>query len=108
MAVSRVNQSPSQSVQSSETSSAKRTDRSSAAGESHKAERGSAPATGEGARAEISARAREMSKVKDVAASTPDVREDRVADLKRRIQAGTYQVDSDAIADRMIQDHASF
>jgi negative regulator of flagellin synthesis FlgM len=44
-----------------------------------------------------------------IARATPDVREDRVAALKKQIADGTYQVDSGKVADGMlleaIKDH---
>jgi flagellar biosynthesis anti-sigma factor FlgM len=61
----------------------------------------------EGAKAEISSRGKEMATAKAAAASASDVREDRIAELKRRIQAGTYKVDADKVADRMVDDHLS-
>ena len=59
------------------------------------------------ARAEISARAREMSQAKVIAENTPDVREEKIAALKKRIAEGTYKVDADAVADRMVKEHAA-
>jgi len=51
----------------------------------------------------LSPKARELADARkrafDIAKATPDVREDRVAELKRQIQAGTYQVDPGKIAD---------
>lgn len=41
-------------------------------------------------------------KVKDAIRKEPDVRADRVADVKRRIQDGTYQVDAERLAKNMI------
>lgn len=38
----------------------------------------------------------------DIVARTPDVREDRVAELKRRIEAGEYRVDAEAVAARLL------
>ena len=54
---------------------------------------------------EISVKSKEFSRVKGIATGTPDVRDDRVAALKRKIAEGSYQVDSDAIADRMVDEH---
>lgn len=57
---------------------------------------------------ELSAKAREMqegrAKALEIARNTPDVREDRVADIKRRIADGTYQVDAGAVADGMLRE----
>lgn len=49
-------------------------------------------------------RAEAMNRALDIARNTPDVREDRVAALKKQIQEGTYQVDSGKIADGMLRE----
>ncbi len=49
-------------------------------------------------------RAAEQKKAFDIAKNTPDVREDRVAELKAKIQNGTYEVDSGKIADGMLRE----
>lgn len=40
----------------------------------------------------------------DIAKATPEIREDKVADIKARIQNGTYQLDSGKIADGMLRE----
>ena len=51
----------------------------------------------------VSPKARELVDARkrafDIAKGTPEIRENRVADIKRQIQAGTYQVDPGKIAD---------
>lgn len=51
----------------------------------------------------VSPKARELVDARkrafEIAKGTPDIRENRVADIKRQIQAGTYQVDPGKIAD---------
>jgi len=51
----------------------------------------------------VSPKARELVDARkrafEIAKGTPDVRENRVADIKRQIQAGTYKVDPGKIAD---------
>lgn len=49
-------------------------------------------------------RAEAQKKAFDIAKATPEIREDKVADLKARIQAGTYQIDSGKIADGMLRE----
>lgn len=49
-------------------------------------------------------RAAEFQKALEIAKGTPDVREDRVAALKKQIADGTYQVDSGKIADGMLRE----
>lgn len=57
---------------------------------------------------DISPKAKEMSeaykKAGEIARATPDVREDRVADIKKRLAEGTYEVDSGKIADGMMRE----
>ena len=57
-----------------------------------------------GDRVSISFRARELAAARRALEIIPDVRPDKVADLKARIEAGTYRIDSEAIADKMIRD----
>ena len=47
--------------------------------------------------------AAEVEELKAVIAHMPDVREDRVAELKRQIENGTYHVSSEEIADSMMR-----
>jgi negative regulator of flagellin synthesis FlgM len=49
-------------------------------------------------------RSAEQKKAFDIAKNTPDVREDRVAAMKAKIQSGTYEVDSGKIADGMLRE----
>lgn len=49
-------------------------------------------------------RADERKKSFEIAKSTPDVREEKVAAIKAKIQAGTYEVDSGKIADGMLRE----
>jgi negative regulator of flagellin synthesis FlgM len=49
-------------------------------------------------------RAAEQAKALDIARNTPDVRENRVMDLKKRIQDGTYKVEADKVADGMLRE----
>jgi negative regulator of flagellin synthesis FlgM len=46
----------------------------------------------------------ERKKAFEIARNTPDVREDKVAAIKAKIQAGTYDVDSGKIADGMLRE----
>lgn len=56
-------------------------------------------------KAELSSKGREMAAAKAAAGGAPDVREEKIAALKARIAAGKYEVDSNAVADRMVDDH---
>lgn len=56
----------------------------------------------------LSPQAREMAearaKAMEIAKATPSIREDRVAELKQKIQNGTYQIDSSKIADGIMRE----
>lgn len=43
-------------------------------------------------------------KALDIAKSTPDIREDKVADFKRRIESGEYNPSAENIADGMLRE----
>lgn len=49
-------------------------------------------------------RAEASQKALEIARNTPDVREDRVAMLKKQIDEGTYKVDAGKIADGMMRE----
>lgn len=55
--------------------------------------------------AEISTKAKEFVKAKEVATNAPEIREAKIAELKRRIAEGKYKVDADKVADKMVEDH---
>ena len=92
-------------VQGAETSAAKRAGKASAAQEGKQAEKKASTSLSDSVKPEISARGKEMAQAKAIASQAPDVREEKIAELKRRISAGAYEVDADAVADRMVDDH---
>ena len=57
------------------------------------------------AKPELSSKAKDMAKAKAVASEAPDLREEKIAELKRRIAEGKYDVSAAAVADRMVDDH---
>lgn len=58
------------------------------------------------AKTEISSKARELAVAKDIALNAPDVREAKIAELRRRIQSNEYNVKPDDIAEKMIKEHS--
>src|SRR3989338_1002813 len=52
----------------------------------------------------ISNRARDIAKAREAAKSAPDIDEAKVAGFKSAIQNGTYKVDADKVADRMVDE----
>ncbi len=64
------------------------------------------PATlGQEGGVEISDQARMMKEVRGLVYAAPDVRADKVSDLKRRIKDGNYAIDSAAVADKLVDEH---
>ena len=45
-----------------------------------------------------------MNKIKSLIKSEPEVRADRVAELKAKIKSGEYKVDSESLAKKMLED----
>lgn len=58
-------------------------------------------------RVTLSPRAQELRDAQQALASIPDVREDRVEEIKTRIADGSYRIDSKAIATKMIRESLS-
>ena len=55
-------------------------------------------------RVELSPQSRDMKKIHEILATTPEVRTEKVAELKKAIEDGTYGVKTEDIADKMIQE----
>lgn len=51
---------------------------------------------------QLSTAGRDYQTAKSAVAAVPDVREDRVASIKARIDNGTYQVDTSAFAEKLL------
>lgn len=60
------------------------------------------------AKVEVSERAKEMNRIKELAQAAPDVDEEKVARLQKLIDDGKYKVDAKDIADRMVDEHLSW
>lgn len=58
--------------------------------------------TGKADFVEISQAGRDFQVAKAAVKSAPDIREDIVADIKSRMENGTYQMDMDALAEKLI------
>jgi negative regulator of flagellin synthesis FlgM len=59
--------------------------------------------TGRAANVDISDRAQEVQRITQLIKDLPDVREDRVRELKAQVENGTYNVSSEDIADLIIR-----
>ena len=53
----------------------------------------------------ISGRARDIAKAREAAGSAPEVNEAKVARLKAMIENGSYKVDAEKVADRLVDEH---
>ena len=56
----------------------------------------------------LSERAVDAKRAKDIAMAAPDIREDRVAELQKRIDEGKYSVDAKDIADKMVDEEVAW
>ncbi len=54
---------------------------------------------------ELSPRAQEAKRIKDLAMAAPDVNMEKVERLRKLIDEGKYQVDAQAVADKMVDEH---
>ncbi len=61
-------------------------------------------ASTESSKVNLSQRSQDIRKAKEIAQKTPDVRADRVLELQKRIDEGTYLVDAKDIADKMVDE----
>jgi flagellar biosynthesis anti-sigma factor FlgM len=57
-----------------------------------------------GDRVDLSPSFRMIKKIEEVALSAPDTRPEKVAALKKKVESGTYQVNSEALAGKMLKD----
>jgi len=60
------------------------------------------------AQVNISDRAQEMKKIKELAMAAPDIDEAKVDRLQKLIDSGKYKVDAKDIADKMVDEHLNW
>ena len=53
---------------------------------------------------ELSQSSREVQQIKEILSSAPDIREDKVAALKEKIESGEYKIDPEGIASKIVED----
>ncbi len=51
----------------------------------------------------LSTASKEVQTAREIIASEPDVREDKVSELRKRIESGNYTVDNKAVADKIVE-----
>jgi len=54
---------------------------------------------------DLSSKAKDMARARQLAADAPDVREEKIRELKEKIANKQYSVSSADIADRLVDDH---
>lgn len=57
------------------------------------------------AKVDLSARAKDISRAKEVAMASPDVDHAKVEKFQKLIDEGKYKVDAKAVAERMVEEH---
>lgn len=63
------------------------------------------PEATESSKVELSTRAKDIQKIKDLASSSPEVDQAKVDKFQKLIDSGKYKVDSKAIADKLVDEH---
>jgi len=63
---------------------------------------------GESTKVELSPKAQDAKRIKEIAMSVPDIDEAKVAKFRDMIDKGEYKTDAKAIADRMVDEHLEF
>lgn len=52
----------------------------------------------------LSPEAKQIQKAKELIDSLPDIREEKVAEIRARIESGEYQIDGEKIASKMVEE----
>lgn len=60
---------------------------------------------GSSAKVDVSSRAQDLKKAKELATPSKDIDEAKVARLQKMIDEGKYKVDAEAVADRLVNAH---
>jgi negative regulator of flagellin synthesis FlgM len=90
---------------SAKSSKAEKTGDASSAKKSSNASTSDAAASSQATKVELSPKAQDIKKIKELAMNAPDVDSNKVEKFKRMIADGSYKVDAKAVADRMVDEH---
>lgn len=95
-------------LNTSDSGKAKEADKAGRSEKATSAAEGKLDALGAGelgsSKVDLSPRAQEMKKIKDLATAAPDINEEKVARLQKMIDEGSYKVSSKDIADKMVDE----
>jgi len=105
MRVSQTNNNQVQGTEARRTGKAGGAPNATDGSEGHKADRSAVAGDAGAVKSEISTRGKDIANASALAKAAPDSREDKIAELKRRIADGSYKVDANAVADRMVNEH---
>lgn len=99
-----------QNLNTKDTGKADKTDKAKAAGTGHGAGKAAALMDSDlgATKVDLSPRAQDMKKAKEIAMATPDVDEAKVARLQKMIDSGTYNVSAKDIADKMVDEEIAW
>lgn len=50
----------------------------------------------------LSQASKEAQRIREIVSAEPDVREDKVAELKEKIETGRYEIDHEGVADKLV------
>lgn len=64
--------------------------------------------TNEATKVNLSSRAQDIKKAKDIAMATPEINEEKVSRLQKLIDEGKYKVDAKEIASKMVDEQTSW
>lgn len=90
---------------SSKSAKAEKAGDASSAKKSSTASSSDAAASSQATKVELSPKAQDIKKIKELAMNSPDVDANKVEKFKRMIADGSYKVDAKAVADRMVDEH---
>lgn len=100
-----------QNINTSDTKSDKASGSSKAGGVNKNAKAGDAAASSQAAagsqaaKVELSPRAQDIKRIKELANNSPDVDSAKVEKFRKLIADGKYKVDAKAVADKMVDEH---
>jgi negative regulator of flagellin synthesis FlgM len=60
-----------------------------------------------GDRVQLSEKSKEIARARELVNSAPDVRMDKVEEMKAKIESGTYDVSAEKVADKLVKGHLS-
>jgi len=73
-----------------------------------KAKSADAVSPSEASKVNLSSRAQDIKRIKELAVATPEINEEKVNRLQKMIDEGNYKVDASEIAGKMIDEQASW